>query len=75
MERGNLALTLNQVQKADEDFSLALDLNPNLTDAYLKKGNTLHILNDPSGACFYWSKALELGSAEAAMLKKENCKE
>jgi len=75
MERGNLALTLNQVQKADEDFSLALDLNPNLTDAYLKKGNTLHILNDPSGACFYWSKALELGSTEAAKLKKENCKE
>jgi tetratricopeptide (TPR) repeat protein len=75
VERGNLALTLEQIQKADEDFSLALDLNPNIQEAYLKKGSTLHILNDNAGACFYWKKARELGSSEAANLLYKNCKE
>ena len=75
LERGKLALQLDQVQKADEDFSMALDLNPGVPDAYLNKGKTLQILNDTKGACFYWAKARGLGSAEAANLIKDNCKE
>jgi len=75
IERGNLALSLDQVQKADEDFSLALDLNPKAQEAYLNKGKTLLILNDSQGACFFWTKARELGSAEAAKLIQANCKE
>ncbi|HEY4787609.1 MAG TPA: tetratricopeptide repeat protein [Bacteroidales bacterium] len=74
VERGSIALTIEQIQKADEDFSLALDLNPNNQEAYLKKGNTLRILNDQEGACFYWSEAKRLGSSEAAKLMYQNCK-
>ena len=75
LESGNLAVKLSQIQKADEDFSLALDLNPRMQQAFLQKGNTLFILNDNSGACFYWNKAKELGSSEAAKLLYTNCKE
>lgn len=75
IERGNLALSMDQVQKADEDYSLALDLNPKALEAYLNKGKTLLILNDSQGACFFWTKAREFGSAEAAKLIQANCKE
>lgn len=75
LERGNIGLNLRQIEKADGDFSLALDLNPNLKDAYLNKGKTLKEMNDTTGACFFWSRARDLGSTEAAKLIQANCKE
>jgi tetratricopeptide (TPR) repeat protein len=75
IERGNNALAANQVEKADENYGMALDLNPNSQDAYLLKGKTRNILQDTQGACFNWKIAKQLGSAEAAKLIYENCKE
>ena len=75
LERGNIGLTLRQIEKADGDYSLALDLKPNLKDACLNKGKTLKELNDTTGACFFWGRARDLGSSEAAKLIQANCKE
>ena len=75
IERGNNALAANQIGKADEDFGMALDLNPNLPEAYLQKGNARIILQDTQAACFNWKKAKQLGSIEAAKVIYQNCKE
>jgi tetratricopeptide (TPR) repeat protein len=75
LERGSMALKINQIQKADEDFGMALDLDPTLSEAYLQKGNIHFELDDLTGACFYWSKAKQLGSSEAAKQIYKNCKE
>jgi tetratricopeptide (TPR) repeat protein len=75
IERGNNALAVNQIQKADEDFGMALDLDPTMQEAYLKKGTTRLILQDTMGACFDWNKAKQLGSSEAANLVYKHCKE
>jgi len=73
-ERGSIALDVNQIQKADEDFGMALDINPALPDAYLNKGNTRLMLQDTEGACFYWGMAKRLGSGKAATLLHQHCK-
>ncbi len=75
IERGINALSANQVDKADEDFGMALDLDPTIKDAYLQKGNARMILQDTQDACYNWDKARKLGSKEAANLIYQHCKE
>ena len=73
--RGNNALAANQIEKADEDFGMALDLDPTLKDAYLQKGNARLLLQDTQGACDNWGRANQLGSKEATNLIYQHCKE
>jgi tetratricopeptide (TPR) repeat protein len=75
LERGTNSLSANQVIKADEDFGMALDLDPTLKDAFLQKGNAHMILQDTHGACYNWNKAKQLGSKEALNLIYQHCKE
>lgn len=75
LERGHNEFAMQQFIKADEDFGMALDLNPNLMDAYLQKGKTLILLGDSLGACNNLFTAQHLGSADATKLIYENCKQ
>ena len=75
LERGKIALDAKQIEKADQDFGMALDLDPHIAEAYLQKGNTRQILQDSEGACYCWKKAKQYGNAEAAKLIYQNCKE
>jgi tetratricopeptide (TPR) repeat protein len=75
LERGVLAFEVKQIEKADGDFGMALDLDPRFAEAYLQKGNTRLILQDKDGACYCWKKAKQFGNSEAAKLIYQNCKE
>ena len=75
LERGIIAFEVKQIEKADEDFGMALDLDPHLAEAYLQKGNTRLILQDNDGACYCWKKAKQFGNSDAAKLIYQNCKE
>ncbi|NJK94752.1 MAG: tetratricopeptide repeat protein [Bacteroidetes bacterium] len=66
--RGKIGLKAERIQLADEDFGMALDLNPIDADANLGKGMARFKMQDNTSACYYWQKATHQGSREA----KEN---
>ncbi len=66
LARANAYIKAGNYGPADEDLSQVLDLNPGLSDAWLKKGIVLHQLNDFENACYYWRKALTLGNKDAS---------
>lgn len=72
--RGQLNMKANRFEKADEDFGMVLDLNPNDLESNLNKGNTRFELGDTQGACFYWERAANAGSKEAQNQLYKNCK-
>ena len=72
--RGNTAFKVKQYEQADEDFGMALDLDPTKTEAWLNKGNLKLIMGDKNSACYYLEMAKMNGSAEAAKLMYDNCK-
>lgn len=63
--RGKLSLKTQKLQNADEDFGMALDLNPEDAEANLGKGIAKYKLQDNSAACYYWQKAANQGNSEA----------
>lgn len=63
--RGKLSLKTQKLQNADEDFGMALDLNPEDAEANLGKGIAKYKLQDNSAACYYWQKAANQGNNEA----------
>lgn len=73
MARANACIQVNNYGLADDDLAQALDLNPKLPDAWLKKGIVLYQLNDIENACYYWRKALSLGSKEASEHIYKHC--
>lgn len=72
-ERAAIEMKIEDYHAADEDFGMALDLNPSLKEAYLNKGKIRIYLLDNESACFNFEKARNLGSAEAAKLYVEHC--
>jgi tetratricopeptide (TPR) repeat protein len=73
MARANACMKINSYEMAMNDFSQALDLNPRLADAWLKKGIILHETVDTENACYYWRKALDLGNKQAADYIYKHC--
>lgn len=71
--RGKLELKTQKLQDADEDFGMALDLNPSDADANLGKGIARHQLDDKESACYYWQKASNEGSREALNYINKYC--
>lgn len=50
-DRGLLALNyLNDLEAAEEDFSIAIDLDPNSADARMRRAETRHQMNDGNNA-------------------------
>lgn len=73
MERGEVEMKIDRFVQADEDFGMALDINPKLTQAYLLKGKAQLQLGNSADACNNFQIAKKLGSSEAANLSYKNC--
>ena len=58
---------------AIEDFNKSIELNPNYGLAYSRRGSAKFNLNNKTGACADWNKAVELGYDKAQSLIDENC--
>jgi tetratricopeptide (TPR) repeat protein len=71
--RGQLKLKTQKLQDADEDFGMALDLNPDDADANLGKGMAKMKLDDKAAACYYFQKASNQGSREALEYVNKYC--
>ena len=72
-ERGNSKYDLQDYQGAIADYSKAIQLDPNDSDAYYNRGLSKLELNQKDSACLDWSKAGELGDGDAYDLIKEHC--
>ena len=57
---------------AIEDYSKAIELNPNYVEAYANRGCAKEELGDKEGAISDWQKAADLGDEEAAKWIKES---
>ena len=53
-------------QGAIDDYTRAIQINPNDAKAYSNRGIVLEIVGDLKGACTDWRKAAELGNTNAA---------
>jgi len=56
-----------------EDLNKAIELDPNNAGSFYIRGSVKHRMGDKEGACLDWSKAGELGEAEAYDMIKEYC--
>jgi tetratricopeptide (TPR) repeat protein len=58
--RGNTYARLNEQERAIEDYSKAIELNPNFADAYNNRGSAYAGLNEHRRAIEDYNKAIEL---------------
>lgn len=70
--RGKLFTKLGQVDKAEADFNVAIQLSPQKGLGYLGKADCLRMLNNYKEAIRCYQKAIQCEQAvgNAAMLKK-----
>jgi tetratricopeptide (TPR) repeat protein len=73
LARANTYFILESWKFAFDDFSMALDINPNLSEAYYKMGTCSFNLDDQEGACHSWKKAASMKNREAAKMLYKNC--
>ena len=69
--RGLSKADLKDYKGALEDYSKAIELDPNDSHVYKKRG--LSKLNQKESACLDFNKAKELGNEEAIEMIKKNC--
>ena len=62
-------------EKAIDDFSMALDLNPKIAQTYLSRGIARLNTNDSEGACRDFNKSFSLGNRAAYEWIQKNCRE
>jgi tetratricopeptide (TPR) repeat protein len=62
-----------QYKQGFEYYDKAIEINPNLGEAYYNKGITMIYLGDSDNGCYYVSKAGELGIEEAYAVLKRYC--
>lgn len=77
MARGETYYRINQedyMQYAANDFSMALDLQPNLSEAYLMRARTHYAMGKYQEACFDIKQAHKLGNIEAGWEVNDYCK-
>jgi tetratricopeptide (TPR) repeat protein len=73
IDKGNSKANLQDYRGAIEDYSKAIQLNPNDSMPYYNRGLSKLELNQKNSACLDWSKAGELGNGNAYDLIKKNC--
>ena len=56
------------------DYSMALDLNPRLSDVFFKKGNAHLKINEIKQACANWNYSYKLGNNQCTKLIYKYCK-
>ena len=64
---------MNTLNQAIDDYSMALDLNPNNPDIYFNRGIARLKLNDASNACYDFKKAFNMGKKEALEYLQRHC--
>jgi len=70
---GNAKRDLLDYKGAIEDYTKAIELNPNYADAYYTRGITKIAVGDKVGGCTDLSKAEELGHSRANGKVKQYC--
>lgn len=65
LARGKAYHQVHTYKYAERDLGMALDLNPNLAEAWYQKGQVRLTVGNIKGACADWQKAANLGSREA----------
>jgi len=63
--RAEIKFNLNDYKGCIEDCDKALSLNSQISNAYFIKGRATYRLGNKEKACEYWSKAGEIGKADA----------
>jgi tetratricopeptide (TPR) repeat protein len=63
--RAEIKFNLNDYNGCITDADLALSIDPKISNVYFLKGRASYRLGNKQDACKYWSKAGELGKAEA----------
>jgi len=71
--RAEIKFNLNDYKGCISDCDLALEINPEIANSYLLKGRSYYHLGEINKACELWSKAGELGKAEAYKYISEYC--
>jgi len=71
--RGNLHLLLGLPRKAIDDYTKAIQLNGDYSEAYYNRAIAFFMLYDKISACADLGKSLELGYVPAAEMKKYFC--
>lgn len=71
--RSEIKFNLRDYKGCIEDADLALAINPENANVYFLKGRSYFHLGDKVKACELWSKAGELGKADAYRYITENC--
>lgn len=73
VNRGNCFYSLKQYLEASNDYSMALDIDPNEADAWFKMGWSFYHLEQYERACFCWKKS-KPSHPEAERLINSFCK-
>lgn len=71
--RGNAYYQSHSYDLADKDFSMVLDLNPKIAEAFFFKGMCRFELGDEKGACQNWEKAFDLHYIDADEYLRKYC--
>ncbi len=72
-EIGNAKYDLEDHRGAVLDYTKAIEINTKYSKAYYYRGFTKNLLGDKNGGCLDWSKAGELGYADAYDMIKKYC--
>ncbi len=70
---GNIEQKLNNLTRAEADYSMAVSLNPELYEAYYNRALVRIRLRNDSGACSDLKIALDNGIKEAEVSYRESC--
>ena len=73
MNRGNCYVMLKDYPSAITDYTAAITLDPENSDAYYNRGAAYHFSGNKN-ACNDWQKAQLLGNKRSADMLKEYCK-
>lgn len=73
--RGNTFLMCKSYKFAEQDFTQALDLKPNIAIVYLNRGITRFEQGEVKGACRDWQKAFNLKANDAQDYLEKRCKQ
>lgn len=71
--RATILLKKNRFSSAVVDYSYALQLKPEYTQAYINRGISLFQSGKIEDACSDWKSAMELGSDTAKQYWEKNC--
>ncbi len=63
--RAEIKFNLNDYKGCIDDCDKALSINPNISNTYFLKGRAIYRLGNKEKACEYWSKAGDVGEADA----------